>query len=81
MRALIALTLAISTACGSDGDITGVTHTVSVNGVTRTYRLVVPPTPSSGPMPLVLALHGGGGATWRFHGGQRFAASLTSRAS
>ena len=61
MRALITLILATSAACGGDGDITGVTHTVSVNGVTRTYRLVVPPAPSSRPMPLVLAFHGGGG--------------------
>lgn len=38
------------------------THTLLVDGLQRTYRLHVPPSYEEGrPIPLVLALHGGGG--------------------
>ncbi len=35
--------------------------TLVVNGVTRTYRIYVPPRPVNGRLPLLIALHGGGG--------------------
>jgi polyhydroxybutyrate depolymerase len=36
-------------------------HTLTVDGITRTYLLIEPLTETAQPLPLILALHGGGG--------------------
>ena len=37
-------------------------ETIDVNGLSRTYHIFVPANPPEGPMPLLIAAHGGGGA-------------------
>jgi polyhydroxybutyrate depolymerase len=45
---------------------------VSVNGVERTYRFFAPTSPSSGPMPLLITLNGGGMRDYPFPQEERF---------
>ena len=58
---IITLAAVLLTACGSSPTPSGIATTITVNGATRTFRLVVPSNPPSSAMPLVLAFHGGGG--------------------
>ena len=61
MRLILCLATSALIACGSDPEPSSTSTTVTVNGMTRTFRLVVPSTPPQAAMPLVLAFHGGGG--------------------
>ena len=56
---LLAALVAVSTATAAERGLT--THTLEVDGITRTYHLHVPPGLGPAPAPLVLVFHGGGG--------------------
>jgi len=62
MKTLLTLASIALMACGSDPATPPAgSTTVTVDGVVRSYRLVVPTNPPQGAMPLLLAFHGGGG--------------------
>lgn len=73
MSRLLTLTAALAlVAC--KGTATLPAQTLSVDGVERAYRLFVPETPPSAPMPLLLVVHGGGGRDGDFPQQEAFTA-------
>jgi len=60
VRKFVVLALALGClACGSNEQLA--LTSLNVNGVTREYGIVVPTNPPNGAMPLLVAVHGGGG--------------------
>jgi len=58
---LIAAACSVAPAAAAAADRATQARTIAVGGLTRSYLLHVPPALPAGPVPLVLALHGGGG--------------------
>ena len=69
----------LSSCCGLMGCTFGEAQQLpatelTVDGVTRTYHLFVPVNPPEEPMPLLVAVHGGGGEGFAFPQQERFEA-------
>ena len=60
-RTLISLLVLVAVASGSaaDSSLASTTQTITSNGVSRTYLLYQPANLPAGPVPLMVALHGG----------------------
>lgn len=54
-------------------------ETLEIDGRTRTYRVHIPPALPSGPVPLVVALHGGTGSGQQFQASSGFDAVAAAR--